>query len=141
MLLFYMLFFVCILLQAVRALLVILLLSDCYFVNFRASVSLVFNKQNCLLIYASVPRYGMQTYNHLTVSECTVEDSFKKSPFHEFGDAAIDDHAGVQDHQHLRLVSASEADIRNNQGKILLVAAHREDDSDVSETEEQGEPD
>ena len=64
------------------------------------------------------------------------DDAFDQPRFDEIRDAAVDDDARVQQHQVVRLVLPREAHIRDDEGEILLVAAHRQHDADVTEAEE-----
>ncbi len=59
----------------------------------------------------------------------------------QVGDAAVNDDAGVEQQQIVRLVLRREADVGDDEREILLVAAHGEDDADVAEAQEQAEPD
>ena len=61
--------------------------------------------------------------------------------FDQIGDAPVNDDAGVEQQQVVRLVLRREADIGNDEREILLVAAHGENDADVAEAEKQSEPD
>ena len=59
----------------------------------------------------------------------------------EVGDAAVNDDAGVQQQQILGLVLRREPHVGNNERKILLVAAHGQDDADVTEAQEEAQAD
>ena len=69
------------------------------------------------------------------------DQAFEEMGLNQIGDAPINDDAGIEQQQVVRLVLRREPDERNDEREILLVAAHGEDDADVAETEEQAEPD
>ena len=54
-------------------------------------------------------------------------------------DAPVNDDAGVEQQEVVRLVARGEAHVRDDQREILLVAAHGEDHADVAEAEENRE--
>ena len=69
------------------------------------------------------------------------DDALDKIGLDQVGDPAVDDDAGVEHEEVLRPILRRETDVGNDEREILLVAAHREDDADVAEAEEQTQPD
>src|ERR1035437_6547010 len=67
--------------------------------------------------------------------------AFNEFRLDEVGDPAINDHARVEQQQILRFVLRHEPDIRNDERKIFLVAAHGQNHADVTEAQEQAETD
>src|ERR1019366_1122991 len=57
----------------------------------------------------------------------------------QVGNAAIHDDAGIEQQEIVRFVLGREADIGDDEGEVLFVAAHGEDDADVAEAEEEAE--
>jgi len=68
-------------------------------------------------------------------------DAFEEIGFDEVGNAAVDDDAGIEQEEVVGFVLFCEADVRDDEGEIFFVAAHGEDDADVTETEEEAEAD
>lgn len=67
------------------------------------------------------------------------DDAFEEIGFDEVGDAAIDDDAGVEQEEVVGFVLFGEADVGDDEGEIFLVAAHGQDDADVTEAEKEAE--
>ena len=68
-------------------------------------------------------------------------EALDKFRLDQVGDASVNDDAGVEQQQIVRLVLRREADVGDDQREILLVAADGQDDADVAEAKEQAEPD
>ncbi len=58
--------------------------------------------------------------------------------FEKVGDAAVNNNAGVEEEEVFGLGLGGEADVGDDEGEILLVAAHGQDHAEVAETQEQG---
>src|SRR5262249_47996098 len=65
------------------------------------------------------------------------EQALDEIGFDKVGDAAINNDAGIQQEQVVRFVLRGKPDVRDDQGKIFLVAAHGQDHADVTEPEKQ----
>ena len=59
----------------------------------------------------------------------------------QIGDATVNDDAGVQQQQPIRLVLRCEADVGDDERKVLLVAAHGQHNADVAKAQKQAQPD
>src|SRR2546422_820514 len=55
-----------------------------------------------------------------------------KVRFDQVRNASVNNHAGIEQDEIIGLILRREAHVRNNQRKILFVAAHSEDNPDVS---------
>ena len=69
------------------------------------------------------------------------DEAFEEVRLDQVGDAPVNDDAGVEQQQVVRLVLRREPDVGDDEREILLVAAHGEDDADVAEAQKQAEPD
>jgi hypothetical protein len=68
-------------------------------------------------------------------------DALQEIGFDKVGDATIDDDAGVEQEEVVGLILFCEADVGNDEREIFFVAAHGEDDPDVTKAEEKAEAD
>ena len=68
------------------------------------------------------------------------DDAFDKIRFDQISDAAVNDGAGVEEQEVVRFVARRKADVRDDERKILLVAAHGQHDADVAERQKQTQP-
>jgi hypothetical protein len=62
---------------------------------------------------------------------------FQEPGVNQVGDASVNNNAGVQDEQVFGLALRGEADVGDDEGEILLVAAHGQDHADVAEADKQ----
>ena len=69
------------------------------------------------------------------------DQAFDEMRLNQVGDASVNDDAGVEQQKVVRLVLRREADVGDDERKILLVAAHGQHHADVAEAQEQAEPD
>lgn len=67
-------------------------------------------------------------------------DAFDEAAFNEIGDAAIDNHAGIEHDLVLGLVLRTKPDVGDEQREVFLVAAHRENHPDVAEAKKHRKP-
>ena len=63
------------------------------------------------------------------------DEALEEIGLDQVGDAAIDDDAGIEQQEVVRLVLRREADVGDDEREILFVAAHGQDDADVAEAE------
>ena len=80
----------------------------------------------------------LQFFEHKTRNN---QDSFDEVCFEQISDAAINDHARIEQQQVIGFVLLGKTDVRNDQRKILFVASHGEDDSDIAETQKERQAD
>ena len=69
------------------------------------------------------------------------DDAFEEVRLDEVGDAAVNDDAGIEQEEIVRFVLFCEADVGNDKREIFFVAAHGQDDADVTEAQEKAEAD
>ncbi len=69
------------------------------------------------------------------------DESLHNAGLDEVGDASVNDDAGVEEQDVVGLVLRRESYVRDDEGEVLFVAAHGEDDSDVAEAKEHCELD
>ena len=66
--------------------------------------------------------------------------ALEKARVNQVSNAAINDDAGVEQQEVVGLVLPGEADVGDDEGEVLLVAAHGHDHADVAEADEQRHP-